>query len=269
MVGSPNPGYFVYDGDNPTAGNGPGPAGSADRADAGVLHVDQGIPRGTPTSTAARDYGPFIADGIPTGGIVHRRRGHQDRRPGAALGRHGGTAFDPCYHRSCDTITNINDTALDRNIDTIGHMVWLYADKDYGTTTPPTPRRAQPAGEPRLRVRCRELGRAPAGPITNNTGRPARTGSWKAWLGGNGSTSTENISQQVTIPATATAASLSYWIRTDTAESGFDGLRHPQGAGGQRHDDHDAEDTSATWGPARCTRSSPTACWPTRARPSP
>ncbi len=58
------------------------------------------------------------------------------------------------------------------------------------------------------------------GAITNNTGRPARTGTWKAWLGGNGSTSTETVSQNVTVPSTATAAALSYWIRTDTAESG-------------------------------------------------
>jgi hypothetical protein len=59
-----------------------------------------------------------------------------------------------------------------------------------------------------------------SGPITNNTGRPARTGSWKLWLGGNGSSGTETVNQTVTIPSTATAATLSYWIRTDTAESG-------------------------------------------------
>ena len=58
------------------------------------------------------------------------------------------------------------------------------------------------------------------GLITTNTGRPARTGSYKAWFGGNGATSTENLTQTVTVPATATAANLSYWIRTDTAESG-------------------------------------------------
>jgi Zn-dependent metalloprotease len=58
-----------------------------------------------------------------------------------------------------------------------------------------------------------------SGPITNNTGRPARTGTWKLWLGGNGTTSTETISQQVTIPATATSATLSFWIRIDTAET--------------------------------------------------
>ena len=59
-----------------------------------------------------------------------------------------------------------------------------------------------------------------AGPITNNTGRPAHTGSWKAWLGGNGTTATENISQSVTVPSTAAAPTLSFWLRTDTAESG-------------------------------------------------
>lgn len=58
-----------------------------------------------------------------------------------------------------------------------------------------------------------------AGPITNNTGRPARTGTWKLWLGGNGVTATENEAQSVTIPATATTATLSFWIRIDTAET--------------------------------------------------
>jgi Zn-dependent metalloprotease len=57
-----------------------------------------------------------------------------------------------------------------------------------------------------------------AGPITNNTGRPAHSGSWKLWLGGNGFATTETESQTVTIPSTATAATLSYWIRTDTSE---------------------------------------------------
>jgi Zn-dependent metalloprotease len=59
-----------------------------------------------------------------------------------------------------------------------------------------------------------------AGPITNDTGRPARTGSWKMWLGGNGTTATETEQQSVSIPSTVTAATLSFWMRTDTAESG-------------------------------------------------
>ena len=58
-----------------------------------------------------------------------------------------------------------------------------------------------------------------AGPITNNTGRPARTGSWKLWLQGNGRATTENVGQSVAIPASATTATLSFWIRIDTAET--------------------------------------------------
>lgn len=58
-----------------------------------------------------------------------------------------------------------------------------------------------------------------AGPITNNTGRPARTGSWKMWLGGNGSTSSETEQQTVTIPSSATSAVLTFWVRIDTSES--------------------------------------------------
>ncbi len=58
-----------------------------------------------------------------------------------------------------------------------------------------------------------------SGPITNNTGRPARTGTWKLWLQGNGRTTTENISQSVAIPASATTATLSFWIRIDSAET--------------------------------------------------
>ncbi len=58
-----------------------------------------------------------------------------------------------------------------------------------------------------------------SGPITNNTGRPARTGTWKLWLGGNGTTATETEAQSLTIPATATTATLSFWIRIDTSES--------------------------------------------------
>jgi Zn-dependent metalloprotease len=90
-----------------------------------------------------------------------------------------------------------------------------------GTTTPPT---TPPAAGNLLANPGFESGAASwagtTGLITTNTARPARTGSSKAWFGGNGTTSTENLTQTVAIPATATAANLSYWIRTDTAESG-------------------------------------------------
>lgn len=60
---------------------------------------------------------------------------------------------------------------------------------------------------------------APSGVITSSSSRPAHAGSWKAWLQGNGRTSAENLSQSVTIPSTAAAPALSFWIRIDTSET--------------------------------------------------
>ncbi|MFJ9810948.1 hydrolase [Streptomyces sp. NPDC101158] len=60
---------------------------------------------------------------------------------------------------------------------------------------------------------------ASAGVITNDAGRPARTGSYKAWLSGYGSAHTDTLSQTVTIPAGCTTAALSFWTRIDTAET--------------------------------------------------
>ena len=58
-----------------------------------------------------------------------------------------------------------------------------------------------------------------SGPITNNTGRPAHSGSWKMWLGGNGTTATEYEQQTFTIPSTSTSPVLTYWLRIDTSET--------------------------------------------------
>ncbi len=93
------------------------------------------------------------------------------------------------------------------------------ADPTCGGTTTPPPTGGNILGNPGFESGATTW-TGTAGPITNNTGRPARTGSWKLWLGGNGSSGTETVNQSVTVPSTATAATLSYWIRTDTAESG-------------------------------------------------
>ena len=55
--------------------------------------------------------------------------------------------------------------------------------------------------------------------IDSSTGRPARSGAWKAWMCGYGTTRTDYILQTKTIPATATSASLSFWVRIDSAET--------------------------------------------------
>jgi hypothetical protein len=55
--------------------------------------------------------------------------------------------------------------------------------------------------------------------VISNSGRPPRTGSWFAWLDGYGTTHTDSCYQQITIPSTATSATLSFYVRIDTAET--------------------------------------------------
>ncbi|MFG3280963.1 hydrolase [Streptomyces sp. NPDC048111] len=59
---------------------------------------------------------------------------------------------------------------------------------------------------------------ATSGVITNRSGEAARTGTYKAWLGGKGTAHTDTLSQSVTIPA-GCAASLSLPLHIDTAET--------------------------------------------------
>jgi hypothetical protein len=63
--------------------------------------------------------------------------------------------------------------------------------------------------------------------IDSSAGEASHTGAWKAWMDGYGSAHTDTLSQQVTIPAGATA-SLSFWLHIDTGETGttaFDKLQ--------------------------------------------
>lgn len=54
--------------------------------------------------------------------------------------------------------------------------------------------------------------------VISNSGMPPRTGSWIAWLNGYGEQHTDTLEQQVTIPAAATSATLSFWLLIDTDE---------------------------------------------------
>lgn len=59
-----------------------------------------------------------------------------------------------------------------------------------------------------------------SGVIDNSTDAPAHSGSYKAWFDGYGTTHTDTLSQSVTIPATCTSASLSFYLYISTDETG-------------------------------------------------
>jgi len=57
--------------------------------------------------------------------------------------------------------------------------------------------------------------------VIDNTPSPGpRSGTWKAWLGGYPNINTDTLYQTFTIPAAATSATLSFWIRIITSEPG-------------------------------------------------
>lgn len=123
MIGSPNPGYFVYD-DDPTI-----------EQTFKNYYAGLGVPTEIETEGDGRsDHAPFKNAGIPVGGLFS---GADYTKTAAQAQKWGGTsgqAFDRCYHSSCDSLTNINDTALDRNSDAVAYAIWTLGA---GTPVPP------------------------------------------------------------------------------------------------------------------------------------
>ena len=132
MVASPNYALFVYDGDNSAfpvgPGAAPGPPGSAQIER--LFHdyfESQDLPSAETPFSGRSDYGPFIAKGIPAGGLFTGAEGLKTAEQAALFGGTADAAYDACYHQECDTIGNINTEALDANSDAIAHAVWTFA----------------------------------------------------------------------------------------------------------------------------------------------
>lgn len=120
-IGSPNHVFFIYDGDDSDGvGAGPGPAGSAEIEEFFEhFYMEAGLPfKGTDFSGRS-DYGPFIAVGIPSGGLFTGAEGIKTLDDAALWGGTAGDQYDPCYHLACDTFDNINLQALDINSDAV------------------------------------------------------------------------------------------------------------------------------------------------------
>ncbi len=113
MIGSPNPGYFVYDDD-------PAIEKTFKEYFSGL-----GVPTEIETEGDGRsDHAPFKSAGVPVGGLFTGASRAKTAAQAAKWGGTAGQAFDRCYHSSCDTTANINDTALDRNSDAVAYAVW-------------------------------------------------------------------------------------------------------------------------------------------------
>ncbi|GAA1033240.1 aminopeptidase PaaP [Virgisporangium ochraceum] len=131
MIASANYTLGVYDGDDSAgAGSGPGPTGSAEiEALFQKFFADRGLPTRASDFTGRSDYGAFIANGIPAGGLFTGAEEPKTADDVAKWGGLEGEQMDPCYHDPCDSFTPVKDGAdaevyrkLDRQYPLLGNI---------------------------------------------------------------------------------------------------------------------------------------------------
>ena len=130
MLGSPNFVRFVYDGDGSATADpdDAGPAGSAEIEQTFLSYfASQGLATAPTAFDGRSDYGPFIAVGIPAGGLFSGAEGIKTAAQAAIFGGVAGEAYDRCYHQACDTISNVNSVGLDQLADGAAHATAVYA----------------------------------------------------------------------------------------------------------------------------------------------
>jgi Zn-dependent M28 family amino/carboxypeptidase len=132
-IGSPNAGYFTYDGDqsgqpNPDIPPQSVPAGSAgvERTLAGYLNLGGVRPADMPLSRAA-DYAAFLAAGVPIGGLTAGTSQRKTEVQARLWGGQAGVAFDPNYHTPQDNIDNVDRKALSVMGQALAFAIGTYA----------------------------------------------------------------------------------------------------------------------------------------------
>ncbi|GAB2862486.1 M28 family metallopeptidase [Nocardioides pacificus] len=132
MVGSPNYARFIYDGDGSDTELA-GPAGSGKIEQVFTSHFRREKLASAPTEFSGRsDYGPFIAVGIPAGGLFTGAEGIKTAEEAALFGGTAGEAYDKCYHAKCDNIRNVSTKAIGEMSDAAAHAVLRLAQAKRG-----------------------------------------------------------------------------------------------------------------------------------------
>ncbi|MFE5409941.1 M20/M25/M40 family metallo-hydrolase [Microbacterium sp. NPDC056569] len=149
MIASPNYTFGIYDGDESDfVAPVDVPEGSAQIEDVFEAFYDgRGEPYKGTEFSGRSDYGPFIAVGIPAGGLFTGAEVPKTADEAALWGGVPGAQLDPCYHEFCDNLAgegqdaalyaalsedydlvgNINTFALDVNADAVAAAVMTFA----------------------------------------------------------------------------------------------------------------------------------------------
>ena len=138
MLGSPNPGYFTYDGDqsirpNDNDGVARVPEGSAGIERTLVAYLKgAGKPPEDTSFNGRSDYDGFTQSGVPAGGIYSGAEEKMSDEQARRWGGHAGEPFDPNYHKATDTLDKIDRTELEINGGGAAYAVGLYAQDQGG-----------------------------------------------------------------------------------------------------------------------------------------
>lgn len=167
MIGSPNYMFGVYDGDNSSGTADPAtiPPGSDAIEDVfEKFYADRGEPFQDTEFSGRSDYGPFIAVGIPSGGLFTGAEGVKTAEEAALYGGVAGASYDPCYHDFCDNLRgegqdtslydqlredyrlvgNVNAYALDVNADAVAAATFTFAHDTSTVNGVEPPKRPRP-----------------------------------------------------------------------------------------------------------------------------
>jgi Zn-dependent M28 family amino/carboxypeptidase len=137
MIGSPNFGRFIYDGDGSAFGLQGPPGSDAIESEFENYFDGQGL-ASEPTETDFRsDYAAFFDADIPFGGLFTGADGIKTAEQVLLYGGTAGEQYDPCYHLACDTFENISLEAFDQMSDAAAHAVITWAVSDLETNLAP------------------------------------------------------------------------------------------------------------------------------------
>lgn len=131
MLASPNYAFFVHDADESRFPASPGfviPQGSTDIEDTlEIFYTWRGLPYDDAPLDAFSDHRPFLARGIPAGGLFTGAWPEKTSAQQAVWGGTAGEPYDPCYYEPCDTLENISWEALEVNADAVAFALLTYA----------------------------------------------------------------------------------------------------------------------------------------------
>ncbi|CAF1295283.1 unnamed protein product, partial [Adineta steineri] len=140
MLGSPNYIFGIYDGQ--TANNDTPSEARPGSDKITALFRDwfdtQKLPWNNTDFSGRSDYGPFLAEGIVAGGLFtggddvkdQQTRDYMDQMLGQGMGGIAGADYDPCYHKACDSIQNINEFAFEKMMQAAAYALESLARQD-------------------------------------------------------------------------------------------------------------------------------------------